>query len=92
MRRKKGIRCLLASLNGDLVSPSWASGDRGCEEKRREGDRSLRFPENGTSMLGHGTGPLYAARRKLPTKYSSSDDDELGRTRLGWLGGKQGRW
>lgn len=89
MRRKKGIRCLLAPLNGDLVSPSWASGGPWVRGKKK-GDRSLRFPGSGTSMPGHGTGPLDAARRMLPAKYSGSDEEEMGRTRFGLVGGKQG--
>lgn len=57
---------------------------------KKKGDRSLRFPDSGTSMPGHGTGPLDAARRMLPGEYSSSDEEEMGRTRFGLVGGKQG--
>jgi hypothetical protein len=59
--------------------------------KRKGPFASLRFPDDGTSKLGHGTGPLDAARRcyQLSTRVGGAEQ-EMGRTRSGLVGGKQG--
>lgn len=89
-KEKKGIRCLLAPLNGDLVSPSWASGGPWVRGKKK-GDRSLRFPDSGKWYLD--VGSRYWTARMLHAecyqqRYSGSDDEKMGRTRFGLVGGK----
>lgn len=72
---------------GQSVLGVW--GDRGCVGRRRG---TVRFasrtvvPRCRVTVLG----PLDSAGRMLPVKYGGSDDEEMGRTRFGLVGGKQG--
>lgn len=80
----------LAPLNGDLVSPSWASGGPWVRGKE-EGGPFASLPgqwylDVGSRYWNHWD----SARRKLPVKYSGSDDEGMDRTRFGLVGGKQG--
>lgn len=88
---------------GQSVLGVWGTvGALGVWEKEGGPFASLRFPDSGTSMLGHGTGPLDAARRMLPIKYRVVEQEENGPNPfgLGWWqagtaeggGGGRGGW
>lgn len=58
---------------------------------KKKGDRSLRFPDSGKWNLD--VGSRYWTARMLHAecyqqRYSGSDDEKMGRTRFGLVGGK----